>query len=103
MPFTEAPGYSMTIPYHPLLKLHIWPLFGWWYLRSPSLKVPRKQEALRLGLYWTVNSIRVDLVGWVFIMHPWVIPFKEFYVDYQPWITLVDLIIFQVRYLLLDG
>ena len=35
----------------------------------------------------------VDLVGWVLIPHPWRMTFKEFYVDYQPWINLIYLII----------
>lgn len=47
VPFSQAPAYLMTLPYHPLL-----------------------------------------------IPHPWAMMFKEFYVDYQPWITLVYLVIF---------
>lgn len=36
----------------------------------------------------------VDLIGWVLIKHPWRLTFKEFYVDYQPWITLIYIAIF---------
>lgn len=32
--------------------------------------------------------------GWVMIKHPWNLTFKEFYVDYQPWISLIYLAIF---------
>lgn len=35
-----------------------------------------------------------DLIGWVLIKHPWRLTFKEFYIDYQPWITLIYIAIF---------
>jgi len=94
VPVTQAPAYLMTLPYHPLLNLLIWPLFGWRYLQSLSPQIPRIREALRLGAYWAVITIVVDLLGWVLIPHIWRMTFKEFYVDYQPWITLIYLIIF---------
>lgn len=40
------------------------------------------------------NIILFSLFGWVLIKHPWSLSFKEFYVDYQPWITLIYLAIF---------
>ncbi len=46
VPFTQVPGYMMTIPYHPLLNLPVWPMFGWLYLRSLSTDIPRMREAL---------------------------------------------------------
>ena len=94
VPVTQAPAYLMTLPYHPLLNLLVWPLFGWWYLGSISPQVPPRGEALRLGAYWLVITIVVDLVGWVLIPHIWQMTFKEFYLEYQPWITLIYLIIF---------
>lgn len=94
VPVTQAPAYLMTLPYHPLLNLLIFPLFGWWYLHSLSPQVLRMREALRLGAYWTIITIVVDLLGWVLIPHIWQMTFKEFYVDYQPWITLIYLVIF---------
>ena len=36
----------------------------------------------------------IDVFGWVMIKHSWSLSFKEFYVDYQPWITLIYLAIF---------
>jgi hypothetical protein len=90
---SQAPAYLMTIPYHPLLNLLVWPWFAWLYLRGlPAAQ--RSREGLLLGAAWTVATIVVDLVGWVFIRHPWAMTFKEFYVDYQPWITMVYGIIF---------
>ena len=36
----------------------------------------------------------MDLVGWVLIPHPLQLSFKQFYVEYQPWIMLVYIAIF---------
>ena len=48
------------------------------------------------GALWAGISIVIDLVGWVLIKHPWSLTFKEFYIDYQPWITLIYLAMFIV-------
>ncbi len=89
---SQAPAYLMTIPYHPLLNL-FWLPFAWMYLRGFT-GVSRPSEALKLGTFWVVICIVLDLVGWVLIKHPWAMTFKEFYIDYQPWITLIYLVIF---------
>jgi hypothetical protein len=93
VPLTQAPAYLMTLPYHPILNLLVWPWFAWLYLRGLSPDVPRAREGIRLGIFWVVITMLVDLVGWVLIPHPWRMTFKEFYVDYQPWINLIYLII----------
>lgn len=90
---SQAPAYLMTIPYHWLLNLLVWPVFAWLYLRIVTIE-KRKQEALRLGAFWAIITIVVDVFVWVLIPHPWAMTFKEMYVDYQPWITLIYLIIF---------
>jgi hypothetical protein len=92
VPVTQAPAYLMTLPYHPLLNLAVWPIFAWLYLRSIATGY-RKKEALQLGVYWAAATILIDLIGWVLIPHPWAMTFKEFYADYQPWIALIYLII----------
>jgi hypothetical protein len=92
VPFSQAPAYLMTLPYHPLLNL-FWLPFAWMYLRSFSTD-KRRREALNLGIFWTVICILIDLVGWILIPHPWAMTFKEFYVGYQPWISLIYLVIF---------
>ena len=91
---SQAPAYLMTIPYHPFLNLVVWPWFAWFYWRALSPIINRKREMLRLGILWAVAAILIDLIGWVLIPHPWAMTFKEFYIDYQPWITLVYLVIF---------
>ena len=59
-----------------------------------GLANPSWAEAVITGAIWSGICIVVDLVGWVLIKHPWRLTFKEFYVDYQPWITLIYIAIF---------
>jgi hypothetical protein len=91
---SQAPAYLMTIPYHPLLNLAVWPWFAWLYWRGLPSAIDRKYEMLNVGIFWAITTIIIDLIGWVLIPHVWAMTFKEFYVDYQPWITLIYLIIF---------
>lgn len=88
----KAPAYLMTLPYHPLLNV-VWLPFAWLYLKSFT-SGDRRNEALRLGIFWCAICILLDLIGWVLIPHLWAMSFKEFYIDYQPWITLIYLVIF---------
>jgi hypothetical protein len=92
VPASQAPAYLMTLPYHPLLNL-FWLPFAWLYLRGFTIE-SRGREALKLATFWAVVCILIDLVGWILIPHPWAMTFKEFYIDYQPWITLIYLVIF---------
>ena len=55
---------------------------------------PSITEALITGAIWVGICIVFDLFGWVIIKHPWSLSFKEFYVHYQPWITLIYIAIF---------
>lgn len=59
-----------------------------------GLSGPTFQEALFTGAIWMGICIVVDVFGWVLIKHPWSLTFKEFYVDYQPWISLIYIAIF---------
>ena len=91
---SQAPAYLMTIPYHPLLNLAVWPWFAWLYWRGLPSAIARKHEMINVGIFWAITTIIIDLIGWVLIPHVWAMTFKEFYIDYQPWITLIYLIIF---------
>ena len=53
-----------------------------------------RDAALLTGAVWAGICIVFDLFGWVLVRHPWSLTFKEFYLDYQPWITLIYLAIF---------
>ena len=85
-------GYEKTKPWHPLYNIVIFSLFGWLYMRG--LEAPTLSDALITGAIWAVICIVFDVFGWVLIKHPWSLTFREFYVDYQPWITLIYLAIF---------
>ena len=85
-------GYELTKPWHPLYNIVLFTLFGWLYLRG--LSGPALPEALITGCLWAGICIVFDLFGWVIIRHPWSLSLREFYVDYQPWITLIYLAIF---------
>ncbi|SFN76024.1 hypothetical protein SAMN04487831_103189 [Pseudobutyrivibrio sp. UC1225] len=85
-------GYEKTKPWHPLYNIVIFSLLGCVYMRG--LEAQTLSAALIAGAIWAIICIVVDLVGWVLIKHPWRLTFKEFYVDYQPWITLIYIAIF---------
>ena len=85
-------GYEKTKPWHPLYNIVIFSLFGWLYMRG--LTDPTITDAFLTGAIWAGVCIVFDLVGWVLVRHPWSLTFREFYVDYQPWITLIYLAIF---------
>lgn len=82
-------GYEMTKPWHPLYNIIFFTLFGLIYIAG--MKQPTFKKALTTGALWSGMSIIFDLVGWVLVKHPWSLTFKQFYVEYQPWITLVYL------------
>ena len=80
-------GYEKTKPWHPLYNIILFSLFGYLYMHG--LAVPTMVEAVITGAIWTGICIVFDLFGWVIIKHPWSLTFREFYIDYQPWITLI--------------
>ena len=85
-------GYEKTKPWHPLYNIIIFPIFGFLYMNG--LANPTIEEALITGAIWAGISIIFDLVGWVLIKHPLRLTFKQFYIEYQPWITLIYIAIF---------
>lgn len=85
-------GYEKTKPWHPLYNIVLFSLFGYLYLKG--LPQPSLREALMTGGMWAGVCILFDVFGWVLIRHPWSLTFKGFYVDYQPWITLIYIAIF---------
>ncbi|MFZ7132181.1 MAG: hypothetical protein ACOWWR_07475 [Eubacteriales bacterium] len=85
-------GYEKTKPWHPLYNIILFTIFGWLYMLM--LATPSHKEALVTGAIWAGICIVFDVVVWVIIKHPWSLTYKEFYVDYQPWITLIYLAIF---------
>ncbi len=85
-------GYEKTRPWHPLYNIIIFPLFAWLYLRAVGDAT--LDDAILTALIWGTLTIIFDLFGWVIIKHPWSLSWREFYIDYQPWITLTYLVIY---------
>lgn len=85
-------GYERTKPWHPLYNLLVFPLFAWLYLRGSG--AASWGEAAATGFLWGTMTVAFDLFGWVLVKHPWSLTFREFYLDYQPWITLIYLVIY---------
>ena len=72
----------------------MWAVFGWLYLRCSTPNLERQKEALRLGFFWLLATAVIDLFGWVLLPHSWHMTLDQFYVGYQPWISLIYLVIF---------
>ncbi len=90
-------GYERTKPWHPLYNIIVFPLFAWLYLSG--LTAPALSDAIAASLLWGSITVVFDLVGWVLIKHPWSLTFREFYIDYQPWITLIYITIYASPFL----
>lgn len=92
----DGPGmgeaYEHTKPWHALYNLCIFPLCAWLYFNH--LADPTWQDALITSLIWGTTTLIIDLIGWVLIKHPWSLSFKAFYIDYQPWISLIYFVIY---------
>ncbi len=85
-------GYEKNKPWHPLYHIILFSLFGYLYLNG--LPAPSLGQALLTGAVWAGICIVFDVFGWVIIRHPWSLSFREFYIDYQPYISLIYLAIF---------
>lgn len=85
-------GYEKTKPWHPLYNIIIFPIFAYIYFNG--LEVITLSNVVLTSIIWGTLTVVFDLFGWVLIKHPWSLSFKEFYVDYQPWITLIYISIF---------
>lgn len=85
-------AYERTKSWHPLYNIVLFTVFG--YLYMSGLENQTIIEAFITGAIWTGICIVFDVFGWVIIKHPWSLTFKEFYIDYQPWITFIYIAIF---------
>ena len=84
--------YEKANHWHLLYNIVLFTLFGWYYMNG--LEIPSIQEAFITGAIWAGICIVFDVFSWVIIKHPWSLNFKEFYVDYQPWISSIYIAIF---------
>ena len=70
----------------------IFPVCAFFYLHR--LNTVTFSDVVVTSLIWGTLTIVIDVIGWVLIKHPWSLTFREFYIDYQPWITLIYLAIY---------
>ncbi len=80
-------GYEKTKPWHPLYNVIVFPAFAYCYFRG--LEAVTFSNVIATSILWGTITVVFDLIGWVLIKHPWSLTVREFYVDYQPWITLI--------------
>ena len=85
-------GYEKTKPWHPLYNVVIFPIFAYLYLHG--LEAITLSDVIATSLIWGTITVVFDLFVWVLIKHPWSLTFREFYIDYQPWITLIYITIY---------
>ena len=92
----KAPSFTATVPYHVLIMLLVWPVFAWVYFRKRQHENQGQEvsEALRLSFFWLAAAMFVDFICFVLIKHPYSLTPHEFYVEYQPWISLIYASIF---------
>lgn len=89
----DIEAYAATVPWHPLYNIILWPMFAYLYFKAARPDDVWK-TAFKVGGLWALITIVFDVFGWVLIPHPWAMTWKEMYIDYQPWITLIYLTIF---------
>lgn len=87
----QAPNFVATVPFHVLIMFIIWPLFTRYYFKK---RVPEFKETLNLALFWLIAAIVLDYLAYVMPTHAYALTHYEFYVIYQPWISLIYLAIF---------
>lgn len=85
-------GYEKTKPWHPLYNIIVFPIFA--YLYFSGLETVALSNVTATSVIWGTITVVFDVIGWVLIKHPWSLTFKEFYIDYQPWITLIYITIY---------
>jgi hypothetical protein len=92
----KMPVFTATVPYHVLVMLIVWPLFAGIYFKKSRSKNhgDERSETRNLAFVWLASAIIVDFVGFVWIKSPYSLSPHAFYVDYQPWISLIYLSIF---------
>ena len=86
----EDPAFQATVPVHVLIMGLIFTPVACLFLRQRRSLT----SARLLAWVWLTAAVIVDFLGFVAIDHAWSLSAEEFYLDYQPWITLIYLAIF---------
>jgi hypothetical protein len=89
----DSPEFVKSVPYHLVINLIVWTLFSYMYYRT-NLKRGLNTAPVYLGLYWLLAAMLTDLIFFVLIPSPVALSFHQFYVEYQPWISITYGIVF---------
>lgn len=96
--FLKSPVYIKSMPYQVLYNVVLFPIFLWLYSKGMDM-ANIKEFMFNTVIQWTVFSIIIDYLSWVLIPHKFKLTHKEFYIDYQPYITLIYVAIFVSHYI----
>lgn len=92
----DSPGmgeaYEKTKPWHPFYNIVIFPAFAYFYFHG--IGTVTLSNVIATSMIWGTLTVAFDVIGWVLVKHPWSLTWKEFYIDYQPWITFIYLAIY---------
>lgn len=90
----DSPEFVKSVPYHLLINLLIWTIFSYMYFTKNKNRELNITTAFYLSIFWLVTAMLTDLVFFVLIPSPVALTFHQFYVEYQPWISITYLIVF---------
>ena len=90
----DSPEFVKSVPYHLLINLLVWTAFSYIYFRSNQKRGFNTKAPIYLALFWLLTAMLTDLVFFVLIPSPVALSFHQFYVEYQPWISITYLIVF---------
>lgn len=88
----EDPAFVKTVPYHLLINLLCWTFFGYRYFKKTGAY--HLEEAFYLSCCWLITALIVDFTGFVLIKSPVSLTPHQFYIEYQPWISITYAIVF---------
>ncbi|WP_319560752.1 hypothetical protein [Marispirochaeta sp.] len=87
----EDPAFLLTVPYHIIINALTWMGFGYLYLKKTGSHETSLLGAFSIGALWLAIALVIDVFAFVLIKSPYSMTAREFYIDYQPWITLTYL------------
>lgn len=90
-------AYEKTKPWHPLYNIAVFPVFA--YIYFSGLSSLSWETAALTSFIWGIVTVVFDVFGWVIIKHPWSLTFRQFYIEYQPWITFIYITIYASPFL----
>ncbi len=89
----KDPAFVMTVPYHLLINLITWTVFSHFYFKKNENNKYLLKESFFLGIFWLAMAMVVDFIGFVLIKSSVSLTPYQFYIEYQPWISITYLIV----------